>query len=370
MRVVSPILHRVIYPVLGSVGYFHSCSTPPVTVITYHGVQAAGYRSEDAFLDNSLVTEESFRSQLRLLKKHYNVISPNEFLLWLRKSQELPEKAILLTCDDGLLNHLSVMLPILQKEELRCLFFVTGSSLASAREMLWYVELYLLLMQARAQSEPLLVRGILIPKISDDPAQRRTVWLTLLKSLSQVDAATRRSFLGDVAARFGLQPSWKMRYLDDPLLQDRFQLLQLPELKQLADAGMTIGAHTLSHPVLAAQSLDLARAEIVEYRNALEQSLGREVWAIAYPFGDPDSVGAREFKLAEEAGYECAFVNVGGVLDAASARFALPRVHVTAEMSLSVYEAYVSGVHDAFRTRFRDTVSSPGRGLVRVKDGE
>ena len=57
-----------------------------------------------------------------------------------------------------------------------------------------------------------------------------------------------------------------MRYLDDPLLRDRFQLLRLPELKQLADAGMTIGAHTLSHPVLAAQSLDLARAEIAECR--------------------------------------------------------------------------------------------------------
>ena len=48
---------------------------------------------------------------------------------------------------------------------------------------------------------------------------------------------------------------------------------------------------------------------------ALEQSLGRQVWAIAYPFGDPGSVGAREFKLAEEAGYDCGFVNVGGVLD-------------------------------------------------------
>ena len=65
-------------------------------------------------------------------------------------------------------------------------------------------------------------------------------------------ADARRSFLQDAAAGLGLQPSWKMRYLDDPLLRDRFQLLRLPELKQLADAGMTVGAHTLSHPMLAA----------------------------------------------------------------------------------------------------------------------
>jgi peptidoglycan/xylan/chitin deacetylase (PgdA/CDA1 family) len=342
----------VIYPVLGSVGYFHSRGAPPVTVITYHGVLPAGYKSEDAFLDNTLVTEESFRSQLQLLKKHYNVISPDEFLLWLRKSQELPEKAILLTCDDGLLNHLSVMLPILRQEKLKCLFFVTGLSLGNTREMLWYVELYLLLMRAPAQDEPFRVHGIVVPKIADDAGQRRSVWLSLLKVLSQCDAVARRSFLEDATVRFGLQPSWKMRYLDDPLLRDRFQLLRLPELKRLAEAGMTIGAHTLSHPVLAAQSVELARAEIAECRTGLEQCLGRKVWAIAYPFGDPGSVGGREFKLAEEAGYDCGFVNVAGVPDATAGRFALPRVHVTAEMSPSVYEAHVSGFHDALRSRF------------------
>jgi hypothetical protein len=99
--------------------------------------------------------------------------------------------------------------------------------------------------------------------------------------------------------------------------------------------------------------VDLARAEIAGCRKTLEQFLGRPVWAIAYPFGEPHSVGTREYKLAQEAGYECAFVNVGGVLDPVSARFALPRIHVTGEMSLSVYEAYISGVHDALRNRFR-----------------
>jgi peptidoglycan/xylan/chitin deacetylase (PgdA/CDA1 family) len=353
MRLLSPILHRVIYPVLGSVGYFHSRQVAPVTVITYHGVLPAGYRSDDAFLDNTLVSEASFRAQLRLLKKHYNVISPENFLCWLGKLEELPERAVLLTCDDGLLNHLTTMVPILREEELKCLFFVTGSSVGESREMLWYVELYLLLMHAKAEDEPVRLQGVLVPKIPVDMGQRRSLWLSLLRSLSQLDAATRSAFLGDAAARFGLQPSWKTRYLDDPSLHDRFQLLRLPELKQLRDAGMTVGAHTLSHPVLAEQSADLARCEIAGCRVALEQSLEQRVWALAYPFGDPNSVGEREFKLAAEAGYECAFVNAGGILDRATPRFALPRVHVTAEMSLPVYEAYVSGVHDALRNRIR-----------------
>jgi peptidoglycan/xylan/chitin deacetylase (PgdA/CDA1 family) len=353
MRLLSPILHRVIYPVLGSVGYFHSRPAAPVTVITYHGVLPAGYRSEDAFLDNTLVSEASFRSQLRLLKKHYNVISPECFLRWLGKIEELPERAVLLTCDDGLLNHLTTMVPVLREEELKCLFFVTGSSLGDTREMLWYVELYLLLMQAKVLGQAVLVQDIPVPKIPADLGQRRSLWLTFLRSLSQVSAATRSLFLGDAATRFGLQPSWKMRYLDDPLLRSRFQLLRLPELKQLRDAGMTVGAHTLSHPVLTEQAADLARVEIEEFGKRLGEFLGQPVWALAYPFGDPASVGEREIKLAADAGYTCAFVNVGGVLNRESARFALPRIHVTAEMSLPVYEAHVSGVHNALRSRMR-----------------
>jgi peptidoglycan/xylan/chitin deacetylase (PgdA/CDA1 family) len=352
MRVLSPILHRMIYPALGSVGYFHSRPGVPVTLITYHGVLPAGYKREDAFLDNTLVTEGAFRAQLRLLKKHYNVISPDEFWLWLRQDGDLPEKTVLLTCDDGLLNHLNVMVPILREEKLQCLFFVTGSFLESNPMLLWYVELYLLLMQAPVRNKPISVNGIVIPEISAEPRQRRLLWLTLLKKLSQVDADTRRSVLRHAVMGLGLQPSWKMRYQDDPLLQDRFQLLRLSELKQLVDAGMTIGAHTLSHPALAEQSVELARSEIAECRKALEETLGRKVWAIAYPFGDPASAGEREFRLAEEAGYECGFVNVGGVFDKVSSRFSLPRVHVTAEMSLSVYEAHISGFHETVRTKF------------------
>ena len=365
MRVLSPLLQRVIYPMLGSVGYFHSRRVAPLTVITYHGVLPPGYVSEDSFLDNTLVTEGAFRSQLRLLKKHYNVISPDEFLLWLRKGGNLPERAALLTCDDGLLNHLSVMVPILREEKLKCVFFVTGSFLESTPSLLWYVELYLLLMQAPVRETPILLQGISIPEISGDLGQRRVVWLTLLKKLSQFDAGARGSFLSAAAAGFGLQPSWKARYLDDPLLRDRFQLLRLPELRQLADAEMAIGAHSLSHPALAEQSMELARTEIAECRKVLEKSVGRRVWAIAYPFGDPASVGTREFKLAEEAGYESGFVNVGGVLDRVSSRFRLPRVHVTAEMSLSVYEAYVSGFHERLQAKFRPQADSD-----RVKENE
>jgi peptidoglycan/xylan/chitin deacetylase (PgdA/CDA1 family) len=352
MRFLSPILQQLVYAALGKTRYFPSQASSPLRVVTYHGVLPEGYRSTDAFLDNTLISVSAFRAQLRLLKKSYNVISPEIFRDWLRREQQLPERALLLTCDDGLLNNLTVMLPILQEEGLQCLFFVTGGSLGHETEMLWYVTLYLMLMKARV-CQRFEWRGTQIPEIPDDDQQKRLCWLQVLKSLSRFDAKRRTEFLEEAAQLWKIDPAWKRRNLEDALLRQRFQLLNATQLKQVAEAGMTIGAHAMSHPTLTEQSYDLASAEIAHCRQPLQQRINRPVWAFAYPFGDAASVGSREYHLAEEAGYECAFLNIGGPVVAASPRFAFPRIHVTAEMSLAVYEAHVSGFHDSLQRRFR-----------------
>ena len=108
---------------------------------------------------------------------------------------------------------------------------------------------------------------------------------------------------------------------------------------------MTIGAHTLSHPMLSQQPPERAYAEISESRVRLEAALQKPVWAFAYPFGDPPSVTPQVLAMPEKAGYEAAFMNFGGGLGAELPPFALPRVHVTAGMSLGEFEAHVSGFY-------------------------
>jgi peptidoglycan/xylan/chitin deacetylase (PgdA/CDA1 family) len=108
---------------------------------------------------------------------------------------------------------------------------------------------------------------------------------------------------------------------------------------------MGIGAHTLSHPVLSRQSSETAWREISESRELLQRALARPIWALAYPFGDSVSVTERETQMAEQAGFQCAFMNIEGGFGAQFSRFAIPRVHVTHDMTLSEFEAHVSGFH-------------------------
>ncbi len=349
MRLVSPLLKHVVYPGLSKVGYLRRAGARPV-VLTYHGVLPSGYRVIDPGLDGSLVSADSFRQQLRLLRDQYKVISPEDFLLWCEAGRELPPRAVLLTCDDGLQNSFFDILPILEEFELKCLFFVTGASLGSMATMLWYEELYLMFL-AVPRSLTLELPEIGLREASQ--REKRSLWWKLVRKLSQHDLSYRETILAKIRLQLGLRERWDAEYHEDPVLQRRFLLLKLPELRRLAAAGMCIGAHTLSHPLLSESPMKTARSEILESKHQLEQSLGQEVWALAYPFGDSSAVTSREMKMAEQAGFKSAFLNVGGGFGTQTSKFALPRVHITGEMSLAEFEAHISGFHRSLQELLR-----------------
>jgi peptidoglycan/xylan/chitin deacetylase (PgdA/CDA1 family) len=352
MKLVSPLLKRVVYPGLSKAGYLRRATGTRPAVLTYHGVLPAGYKIVDPAMDGSLVSADSFRRQLRFLKDQYNVISPDEFMRWCDEGRELPPRSVLLTCDDGLRNSLSDMLPILQEAGLTCLFFVTGASLANTPTMLWYEELYLMFL-AGPENFTLELLEIGLQQCANR-REERSLWWELVRKLSRYDLDRRRSLLERIRMQLGLPDRWDGEYREDPVCR-RFMVMNPNELQQLAAAGMSIGAHTLSHPMLSQSPPDVAWSEISETKNTLEQRLRQEIWALAYPFGDSSSVTSREIEMAERAGFRCAFLNVGGGFGNETLKFALPRVHITADVSLAELEAHISGFHRSLRELFRPT---------------
>lgn len=342
-------------------------------MVTYHGVFPSGYDIRNSALDGNLVHADVLWRQLELLKRRYHVITPEEFLRWseLQWSEEssgggqssqqknsaikqsLSPRSILLTCDDALRNTLTEMVPILHDYGLSCLFFATGASAEPTPTMLWYEELYLMLLEA---AEPIALdlpeAGISINIVSPRPKQLHTFWWGLVEILSQSDAQSRRGFMNRIQQQLRLSENWRSKLVEDPRLAARFLTLDKSGLQELAAAGMTIGAHSLSHPILARASDNLAWQEISESKTNLEKTLGQPVWAFGYPFGNAATVTRRDLNFAERAGFGCAFMNTGGGFGATNYRFAIPRVHVTANMSLSEFEANISGFYRSLRSRF------------------
>ena len=91
----------------------------------------------------------------------------------------------------------------------------------------------------------------------------------------------------------------------------------------LADDGVEIGSHTVSHPRLTRLGDDELRAELLMSRERLEDELGRRCPFLAYPYGDEDS---RVHRAAKAAGYDGAYALPGD--EASPQPFALPRVGV------------------------------------------
>jgi len=342
MRVVSPLLKHVVYPVLSRSGYLRRLESSAPAVVTYHGVLPRGYQVVDPALDGHLVTARAFAQQLKLLEKNYKIISPQEFLSWCQGEVELPRRSVLLTCDDGLRNTLTDMLPIITDAQLPFLFFITGASTDDAPSMLWYEQMSLWLKTTGTARFSLLFEAQ-----HGKAPQLNSQWVQLLKDFSALEWRARKDALEELRTRFGISKDWEAEYSENEVLRRRFFMLNRTELHKLQQAGMTVGAHTMSHPVLSQMSQENAFDEIARSRSALESAVGESIWALAYPFGTHEAVGRREEDLAQKAGFQCAFINVE---DASTGqKFAFPRIHVSLTMSVAELDAHVSGFHTVIR---------------------
>ncbi len=301
MRFVSPLLKRAVYPALhhsGALNWLQPLAG--YTVVNYHGVVPADHFEKDPFLDGNLVQPQTFRKQLQFLKSRYHLIDPEEFRSFIEQGKTLPPRAILLTCDDGLLNTVTDMLPILQSEAATCLFLVTTASCGDDPGMLWYEELFHLM-----RNRPLDELAAKLPNENIAQANShenfQTRWWSIVRRASKFGAEPRAAWMRLVRTHCGPTQASS---------EKRWRLLNLQELKQLSNMGMSIGAHTRTHPVLSLCDDEEARREISESKIEIERALGQPVWAFAYPFGNPSTMGGRECRLAQEAGFSCAFLNV------------------------------------------------------------
>lgn len=336
---------------MSSAGVFSRSLRPgDVCSLTYHGLFPEGLTSSSSPTDGTLVTSRQFRRQLRFLKSRYHLITPEMFRAWCSGDGELPARAVLLTCDDGLLNVLTAMVPILIQEQVKCLFFVTGASAEDGPAYLWYEDLYQILKAAGAERVAAVCREHLGRNSTGDRDIDRC-WQSLLLEFSRLSCQDRRDSIESLRMRLNVAEE-RLPKCNDSAAEQRYRLLSRAELQQLVAAGMTIGAHTMSHPMLSEMTPELVEYEVGECRSRLESYLQQEVWALAYPFGDEGSTGAREAKIAENAGYRCAFMNgSGGTFGRATPKFRLPRTHVTSAMEIPEMEARLTGFFEPIRKR-------------------
>jgi peptidoglycan/xylan/chitin deacetylase (PgdA/CDA1 family) len=326
--------HHLLRPLLSGVG----------AIFMLHHVRPA---REAAFQPNRHleVTSEFLRATLcHLRSREIDIVSMDELHERLVQGR-FDRRFAAFTFDDGYRDNLEHALPVLREFDAPLTVYVT-SDFAEGTGRLWWTALEAVIAgteQIDIQSGNSALRlDATTPAAKQAAFDRLHDWLRALPGEQELARE-----IGALCTRYGVDMGALCRSL----------CLSWAELKTFAaDPLVTIGAHSISHCNLAKQAEDAAAQEMAVSRARIEQALERPVMHLAYPYGDREAAGMREFALAAATGFKTAVTTRPGMLFAENAGHmtALPRVSLNGNyQDARILPVLTSGAATAMWNGFR-----------------
>jgi len=246
------------------------------------------------------------------LARTFNVLPLDQAVRALRQGS-LPARALAISFDDGYADNHDTALPILQRHGLPATFFVATGYLDGGRMFNDTV----IEAVRRAPGAELDLRtpeaGALGLLPLDGWPARRAAVAHILGGIKYLPQAQRPKVAQAIADAAGAK-------LPDDLMMTRAQV------RALHGAGMTVGGHTVSHPILATLDEAAQLDEVIQGKQRLEQITGAPVTLFAYPNGKPGTdYDARSVAAVRQAGFEAAVSTAWGAAQRGTDIFQIPR---------------------------------------------
>jgi peptidoglycan/xylan/chitin deacetylase (PgdA/CDA1 family) len=258
------------------------------------------------------VRPQRFDEQLARLRERFRPLPLRELV-----ERRGPKRAVALTFDDGYRDNLTQARPALEAAGVPAMVFVATGYTGAAREF-WWDELERLLL-VRRPSGTLTLRDRSW-ELTDE-TRRRAAYDDIHPWIRAWPTDEIESVLARIREFVGEPPGGEPRPSHAQLTQDEVRELD-------ASPMIEIGAHTVTHPSLAAQTEEAQRDEIGRSGQQLEDWLGRRVDVFSYPFGGPTDHSRLTRKLVKKAGYDFAVANFPGQVGRFSSRWQFPRILV------------------------------------------
>ena len=304
---------------LGVTARAERASAGALVILTYHRILPHAER-RTATSRPMILSAELFDRQMAKLARRYRVLSQEEVLEHFRTGRPFPDRAILVTFDDGYADNFEHALPILSRHSIPATFFLTSGPI-DRQDYLWWDELGRALL-ALAGRKPAGARQA----FEAFPRHLRLAVESVLgatespfelidrctKLLNGVGDATRREVVAGLA-------TLAAPYRDEP--RPRL-MLTWGEVRTMQGEGMTMGAHTVNHTYLDELDDVTARYEIGGCLDRIEQETGTRPRAFSFPAGRTND---RSRAWLAHAGIELALTTQGGRNRATEDRFALRR---------------------------------------------
>lgn len=302
-RIFGPVLNDKLAASLGGFG----------SILLMHRVVA---RKSDSAACNLTITTAYLESAIAYLRRAgAEFVALPDLSEALAQRKPFPRRAVALTFDDGYRDNLTLALPILQKHGVPATIFVPSG--APDRNMdVWFLRLEKAVMSNRSVRVD---HPALPHELPADTLDQKADTYRRVTGFLCADMKGRRVYLERLLPQHEIS--------DESLMAEHFATWD--ELRATeTDPLLTIGAHTVSHPVLCKLNETEAFSEMVKGRERLTDELSRDIRLFSYPYGGRTECRSREYRLAKKAGFDLAVTTRYGNLHSGHRRhpYALPRI--------------------------------------------
>jgi len=254
--------------------------------IMYHYVRPTDTTQPHLFYLNI----EDFQRQLDFFKTSFGFVTRNQWNDALRNNEQLPD-GVVLTFDDGLIDHYRYVHPILKERGLWGVFYVSSATIRT-RQLLNVHRVHYLLGRFGGSA----VLRVLEAVVSDEHfidgfyEQLRTIPYAN-QTMDEHSLRVKK------IVNYSLQPQHKDSVLsevflqlagDESLISKQFYMNE-SQMLEMSRAGLTFGAHGETHNLLTKfQDSDLKR-EVSGSIKSINEILDEQSETFCYPYGGSDS---------------------------------------------------------------------------------
>lgn len=237
-----------------------------------------------------------------LQQNNFQFLSVNDLKKISKENTQLPKGAVVITVDDGWQNNKNNIVAVAQQLNIPVALFVTTQPIETGEPFWWSIVKY---------------------------AQKNKLYNGTVEALKKISNTQRVQIIQSLKNKIST------------LQRDALTINELNEIKKYT--CVTIGSHTVSHPILTNCTNEQAFYEIAVSKNTLEQWLHQTIDSFAYPNGN---VSEREINYLQQNNYQIAFSTQPTYLTKNALRniFLLPRFEVLENVSFAENICRMSGV--------------------------
>lgn len=327
--------------------------TNSLLVLTYHRIT-----DEPDLHDPLKVSMANFEKQILFLKKNYNIISGGQLADAIKNNRPFPDKACLITFDDGWRDNYTHAFPILRKYQIPAIIFISTDYIGT-NKVFWHEKLCNILAKVQANPEkvsnakdglPVSVAERVSNIIKIPHYQRRPEINDLIEYLKKYTPKEINNFIKKLEALFDV-----VEEISQPVM------LSWEQVKEMSQNNICFGSHTKSHAILTQISDDEIEEELRDSKYIIANKIGKPVFFLSYPNGNYDK---NIVKIAKKSDYLAGFTCISGINYSYKSLLELKRKHVREDITLGLNERFseiffkieISGTRDYLKSMLKNIV--------------